>query len=157
MVLPLLMVTLAACGSDTDATSAVDSTDSYCSTLKRAGWQVLTHDPMAMDDVTEFAALRTNLNELGSSAPVEVKAAWGVLGDDFVGYAAAMEEAGISVDELLYMDDNGKLPPSVDRKHFAQFVRGLDALDRSKIDKATDTIVAHAKAECGINVDPDPD
>jgi hypothetical protein len=38
-----------------------------------------------------------------------------------------------------------------------QFVRGLEALDRSKTDQATNTIVAQAKTECGINVDPDPD
>jgi hypothetical protein len=68
-----------------------------------------------------------------------------------------MDGAGISADELLHFDNEGKLPASVDRKKFAQFLRGLEVLDRSEIDKATETIVSHAKAECGINVDPDPD
>ena len=110
-----------------------------------------------MNDVGEFAALGTDISTLDSLAPVEVKAAWGVLRDDLDGYTGAMDKAGISAEELLYMDNNGKLPASVDPKQFAQCIRGLDALDRSKIDQATDTIVAHAKTECGINVDPDPD
>jgi hypothetical protein len=153
---PLLMVaSLAACASDSDQTSGQGS--DYCSTLESAGSQVLTHDPMALNDASELADLRANISTLESLAPVEVKAAWGVLRHDFDGFTRVMDEAGISFKELLYVDDNGKLPAGVKRQQFAQFLRGLEALDRSEIDKATETIVSHAKAECGINVDPDPD
>ena len=159
LVLPTLVVTLAACGPDTDATGAGGSahTDAYCSTLKNAGSQVLTHDLMSLDDASELADLRTNVSKLEGSAPVEVKADWDVLRDDFDGYTRVIDEAGISFDELLYVDNHGRLPASVDREQFAQLIRGLKRLDRSQVDQATDKIVAHASAECGIDVDPDRD
>jgi len=159
-VVPLLMVTLGACGSDkdadTDATSAGASAhgDGYCSTLKGAGWQVLSNDYLALNNAADFADLRTNIRELESAAPVEVKAAWGVMGDDYDRFTELMDDAGLSINELLYWDDNGKLPASVDQKQFAQFFRKVRALDYTKVAEATDTIVTHAKTECVMGQPP---
>lgn len=163
LVVPLLMVTLAACGSDRDAepeTGAASSGastdgDAYCSSLKSAGWQVVIHDFMALNHAADFAALRTNINTLENSAPAEVKAAWGVLGEDYDRFTELMNGANLSIDELLYWDDNGKLPATVDRKQFKRFLRKLTSLDYSKVGEATDTIVAHAKTVCDIELQPE--
>ena len=163
LVVPLLMVTLGACGSDKDAEPGTGAAsdragahgDAYCSSLKDAGWQVVMHDFMALNDPAEFAALRTNIRTFENSAPVEVKAAWSVLGEDHDRFTKLMDGAGLSIDEVLYWDDNGKPPATVDPKQFEEFFRKLTALDYSKVDAATDTIVAHAKTECDIDLRPE--
>lgn len=69
LVVPLLMATLGACGSDKDVEPGTGAAsdhagahcDAYCLSLKRAGSQVVMHDFMALNDPAEFAALRTNI------------------------------------------------------------------------------------------------
>ena len=67
-----------------------------------------------------------------------MKAAWSVLGEDHDRFTKLMDGAGLSIDELLYWDDNGNLPATVNPKQFEQFFRKLTALDYSKVDAATD-------------------
>jgi hypothetical protein len=66
-----------------------------------------------------------------------------------------MDGAGLSIKELLYWDDNGKPPASVDRQQFKQFLREYMALDDSKATEAIDKIVKHARTECDIDLLPE--
>ncbi len=163
LVVPLLMVMLGACGSNNGGEPETGASiagagaqgDAYCSTLKDVGERTFTLDYFALDSAADFTDLPINISELKTSAPVEVKAAWVVLGDEYDRFAELMDDADLSIDELLYWDDNGKLPANVQQKQFAQFFRKLMALDHTKVAKAAHTIVAHARAKCGIDLDPE--
>ena len=96
--------------------------------------------------------MRTQVRELESSASGEVKAAWGVLGDDYDRFTNLVDGADLSFDELRYWADNGKLPASVDKEQSAQFLRRVKALDDTFVE-VTGTIVAHAYTECGIDLE----
>ncbi len=74
-----------------------------------------------MTIAADFADLRTNITKLESSASGKVKAAWGDHGEMYDEFTDIMDDADLSIDELLYWDDNGKLPAGVDQKQFDPF------------------------------------
>ncbi len=125
-----------------------ESGEDYCTLLEDNTdmfANLSTGPPASPGQIEDFVG---TLHELREAAPEEVEDDWAKIDDPFQDVTQALDDAGITWDEAAHTDP-GDLPDEV--LQAGDDLNGeLGELDLSAISQ---TIVDHAKDECGI--DPD--
>lgn len=156
----LLLGALAGCGGDdsaetsgspetTETTTA--SIEDYCATLEEAKAEF---DNLDESDLGQFDEVFDTFDELASQAPEEVSAEWGAFVSGFDQLQQAVEDAGLTLDELAAIQqDPQNLPEGVDMAKLQQLGEELQALQTPEFTRAGDAITAHAENECGVDLE----
>jgi len=157
----LALGALTGCGDSTDSTDGsggADSADSadagnsaeeYCNELKSA------QDAFASfngDDPTKFSDAMQQLRDLSGQAPDDISGDWQTMVQAMDGLEAAVEDAGLSFEDLTTLGD-GALPEGVTPEDITKLQADIKALDDPKVEQAADKISAHAKSECGVDIE----
>jgi hypothetical protein len=147
----LLLGALAACGDDSgsgDGESSGGDASSYCDDLKDAKEQFKSlegddADPSQLDEA--FATMQS----LGDEAPDEVAGDWKVMTDGFDKIEKALDEAGLSMEDLANPEALADLDPAAAQKLSQEFT----SLDSQEFSDAGDAITKHAKDECDVDLE----
>jgi hypothetical protein len=160
----LALGALAGCGDSTDAGNSTDagdtseeasatepenSTEAYCERLTSVKDAFTSFEE---GNPTQYSDAIDRLRDLGGQAPEEISDDWQTMVGAMDGLEAAVEDAGLSFDDLATLGE-GPLPEGVTAEDIAKLQTDLEAFDSSEIDKAGDDIAAHAKSECGVDIE----
>lgn len=150
-VAALLLGSVAACGDDGgggDGGGGGADAASYCDDLKDAQEQFKSlagpdADPAQIDDA--FSTLQS----LGDEAPEEVAGDWKVMTEGLDQVEQALDEAGVSLEDMQSGDALNELDPAAAQKLAQEFSN----LDSQEFSDAQEAISKHAKDECGVDLD----
>ena len=137
---------LAACGSDHTTTAS----DGYCAELKtdKAYFQTLSG---AQPDLSSLDEAFSRMHSLAKAAPAAVAQPWATLDGAVTTIEGALDEAGISAEDLVAMQ-GGDVPPDVDLEKLEALGSRMEALSGQEVDKAAEQIADHAEDSCGIDL-----
>jgi len=136
-----------ACATDDDPASGAGA---YCSELKsdKAYFQSLSgSDP----DLARLDQAFTKMHSLAKASPPAVAKPWATLDGAVTAIEDALDEAGITVDDLVAMQ-GGDLPADVDLDKLTALAPKMEALGGKEVEEAADKIEDHAKDECGVDL-----
>jgi hypothetical protein len=140
----LVLVAGLSAGCTSDDASAADS--AYCTDFKadHAKFQAL-----AGDDLSKLGDVSKDIHRIAGEAPEEIADEWKVIDDAFTTLSDALEEAGITFDDLAQME-TGEIPDGVDLDELEALGPKLESFLAPEMEKAALAIERHAKDECGI-------
>lgn len=153
----VLCATLASCGDDDkggDGGSA--SGASYCDQISSIKDNFEDIDFSTLSDST-FDDMQSAFSSLEAAAPDDVKDEWATLGDTFDRFQQALDDAGISLDDLKAMsEDPSAIPEDIDLQALQQLGTEMNAIaEDNDLQAATDAISKEVKDECGIDLEED--
>jgi hypothetical protein len=152
-----LTATLSACGGDDDSAGGGGggSDKSYCDTVKDAKAELDdVSDINALDQAT-FDNMTDTVRQVEESAPDDIKAEWGQLGDALEEFQTILSDAGISLDDLSSMQ-SGELPEGVDQDALLQLGERMEEFTQNTdMEAAAEAIEQQVKDECDIVLDDD--
>ena len=140
------------CGSsDDDGGSA--SGDGYCAQLKSAASSIrsFTADD-ATPDFSKFADFINKAHELAKDAPSDVEDDWKVMIGAMDKLTAALDDAGIKLEDFGAIVTSGQLPEGVDPAKLTELTGKIQELGGDEVNKAGDAISKHAKDECKVDL-----
>jgi hypothetical protein len=91
----------------------------------------------------------SQLRDIGDDAPSEVADDWEVLVGGFDTFQQALEDAGLSLEDLADPQSMNNLDP----KALQQLTQQLKSLDSKQFEQAGENISRHAEAECGFKLE----
>jgi hypothetical protein len=100
-------------------------------------------------DVGEFDQVVAELRQLSDVAPSEVGDDWQVLIGGFDTLQQALDDAGLSMEDLADPQSMQDLDPKV----LQQLTQQLEGMDSKQFEQAGNAISQHAQAECGFALD----
>lgn len=156
----LLLGPLAGCSGD-DSSGSSDSPEAsptteasgeeYCAALEEAQTQFESLDE---SDFTQFDDVFATFRQLSDQSPEEVAAEWDTLVTGFDQLEQAVEDAGLTLDELAAVQqDPQSLPEGVDLAELQALGPKLQELQTPEFNQAGEAITTHAEEECGISLD----
>lgn len=134
-----MATTLVGCGGGSGA---------YCDSLTEADevfGQIGAGDVQGMDKAFD------RLQELAGDAPSEIEDAWKVVDGAITEVRSALDDAGISFEDLANIKP-GELPEGLDQEKLAALAADMQAMGTKEFAEATATIEEHAKTECDIDL-----
>lgn len=141
----LLAASMTACSSGSN------SGGDYCSTLKTSQSEFTSMDFTSLNE-SQFSALRDKISTLQDQAPSDVSDDWGVIGDKLDAFKSALDEAGVSFDDIKTLQQN-KLPQGVDpAKLQAMGTKIQQLVSDPKLSTAQTVIKDNAKKDCHITL-----
>lgn len=141
-------------GTDTETSETAGSTEDYCTSLEDAKAQFETLEGSDPDALGNFDDAFETLRGLGEAAPEEVAADWDTLIGGIDRIEQAVEDAGLTLDELAELASNpSALPEGVDIAKLQALGKEMKTLDSKEFSAAGDAISKHAEAECDISLD----
>lgn len=123
-------------------------TEAYCDDLKDAE---STFDSMSDGDFENFDKVFPAFENLSDKAPDEIKDDWKTLNDGMQELKAALEDAGVSPDDLAGLT-SGDVPEGADAQKLAELPQKLQKLNSSELTDAADNVAEHAKKECDVDL-----
>ena len=138
---------LTACGDD-DGSKASGSGGDYCSDLKAAKKEV---DALKGGDFSDLQKTTDAMHKLADEAPDEIADDWKTLVDGVDKLVKALKDAGLDDDDMATLQ-SGQIPDGVDMDALQGLMTEIQALDTDEFQKAGDHINAHAKDECGVDL-----
>ena len=138
----LASITLTACGGD--------NTDAYCTDLEAAqeDFETLNSGGSSGEDLDEtFQTLR----DLAASAPEEISEEWAQLDDSIEQVQTALDEAGISFEDLTNAQ-SGELPEGVELEDLQALAEEFQQIGSEETRQAAETIEEHAREECDVDL-----
>lgn len=141
---------LSGCGGDDgDAKAGGD----YCDTLKAAAKTVqsFTGDS-STPDFSKFDDFIDAAHDLEKKAPSDLADDWKIVIGGMDDLTAALEDAGITIEQLMTAATTGEMPPGVDQAKLMALAPKLQSLSGEEMEAATDAIDKHAKAECDVDL-----
>jgi hypothetical protein len=123
-------------------------TEEYCNSLEDATSQF---DSLEGGSPEDFGDAVATFRELGDDAPDEVSEDWEVLNKTFDDMEAALEDAGLSFDDLGTLT-SGELPEGVDPADVESLSATFEEMNSDAVQQAGDDIEAHAQEECDIDL-----
>lgn len=141
---------LAGCGGDGDGKAGGGD---YCDTLKSTATTVksFTGDG-ATPDFSKFDDFIDAAHDLEDQAPSSLADDWKVVIGGMDALTAALEDAGITLEELMTAATTGQMPPGVDQAKLMALAPKLESLSGAEMEAATDAIDKHAKDECDVDL-----
>jgi hypothetical protein len=120
----------------------------YCDALRSAKDKL---DDFEGDDadIGQFDEVVVELRGIGAEAPSEVADDWEVLLGGFDKLQQALDDAGLTLEDLADPKAMNELDPQV----LQQLTDELESLDSKQFEQAGNDIARHAKAECGFKLD----
>jgi len=140
----LLLASVTACGGD-DGGDGGSSSGDYCDTLKSATEKF---EALSDQDFGEFDEVISTLQQLGDEAPEEVSADWKVLNDGLGEFQAALDEAGVSMEDLSDPEAIADLDPDA-MQNLTEVAQGMSG---QEFEDASKNIEEHAKSECDVDL-----
>lgn len=158
----VLCATLSSCGGDDkgdgggSGSGSGGSAASYCDQISDIKDNFEDIDFSALSDST-FEDMRNAFSNLQAAAPEDVKDEWATMGDTFDKFQKALDDAGISLDDLQALsDDPNSLPEDLDLNALQQLGTEMTSIaEDSNLEEATDTIAEEVKDECDIDLNED--
>lgn len=139
----LLATSLAACGGDDDSAGG-----SYCKQLTAAK---PTFDTLSSGDLSQLKQGFATFHELADEAPDDLTTQWKTLDDAATDIEGALEDAGLSFDDLPAIQ-SGTIPEGVDVTKLTAFATDLQKLNNTKFTAARADIAKQAKDVCGVDL-----
>ena len=148
---------LAGCGDDGDGGDGGASGGSYCDQLRAAKEDInsLTGDG-GTPDFAGFDEIIATMRELADDAPDEVADDWDVLTGGLDAITEALDDLGITLEELMTSMTTGQLPEGVTQEDLIAVGEELQELGGDEMEEAGDAISEHAKSECDVDLDETP-
>ncbi|MBO9521855.1 MAG: hypothetical protein J7518_09985 [Nocardioidaceae bacterium] len=140
---------LGGCGGGDDKGS---SSKGYCDLLKDSQSELNTLSGNDVPDAKEFEKFLDRADDLAKEAPAAVKDDWKVLDGTLDDLQKALDDAGITLQQLSEAA-SGKMPEGLDASKLQALGTKLQGLSSEKLTKATAAIQKHAKDECGVDLD----
>ncbi len=142
---------LAGCGGSDGGDASTDSAGDYCASLEEAKTQF---DSLDQGDLANFDEAFGTLRGLADQSPDEVSAEWETMVGGIDQLEAAVEEAGLTLDELAAIaEDPTAMPDDVDMAKLQELGTKMQELNSAEFTEAGDAITAHAKEECNIDLE----
>ena len=150
----ILGLLLAGCGGgdgggEGEAASGQDRTEEYCQALEEAKADI---DALEQGDVEGFEQSFETISELADKAPEEVAAEWQTLDTALAGLEDSLAEAGLELADLEQLTA-GQVPEGVDTAQLEKLAADMRDFGSTEVQEASDKISAHARTECGIDLD----
>jgi hypothetical protein len=131
--------TLTGCGAGTEA---------YCDSLKEAEGDF---DALQAGDPANLGNAVEKLRDIGGDAPDDVSDDWEVINGTFDDMESALEDAGLSFDDLGGLAA-GEIPEGVDEADLAALEDSFTAMSTEEAEEAGNNIRDHAQAECDVDL-----
>jgi hypothetical protein len=144
----LLLASLTACGGDDDGgggSSSSSSSGDYCDDLQSAKEKF---ESLGDPDSGELGDAIDTLQQLGDEAPDEVAGDWQVLTDGLTKFQDALDEAGVSMDDLSDPQALKDLDPDT-MQNLTEVAQSMSSEDFAAASK---NIEDHAKSECDVDL-----
>lgn len=141
---------LSGCGGDDGDSKAAGGGD-YCDTLKAAAKTVqsFTGDSSDFSKFDDFIDAAKDLEE---QAPSDLADDWKIVIGGMEDLTAAVEDSGITLEQLMAAATTGEMPPGVDQAKLMALAPKLQSLSGEEMEAATDAIDKHAKDECDVDL-----
>ncbi len=140
----LLLTSLTACGGD-DGGGGSSSSGDYCDDLKSAQEKF---ESLGELDSGDFGEATDTLQQLGDEAPDDVADDWKILNDGLSEFQAALDDAGVSMDDLQDPKALKELDPDV-MQNLSEVAQGMSSQDFADASK---NIEEHAKTDCDVDL-----
>jgi hypothetical protein len=149
---------LAGCGGSGDKAGSGDkggsSASGYCKDLKAAQSDFTTLNSDTPDFSKLDDAIKT-FHKLADEAPSAVHDDWKTLDDAFSSVTKALDDAGISMDDLAKIT-SGQMPEGMTQDDLAALGPKLQStfsnLDQDAVKKAGENVEKHAKSVCKVDL-----
>jgi hypothetical protein len=141
-----LMLTLAlgACSGDDE--------DAYCGKLEDAQ-NSLEDVNFDMGSQEEWDELTSTMEDIAEDAPSELEDDWANVTGVFDDIQAALDDAGVSIDDLAGIQESGELPEGVELEDLQALEELATAADDAGLQDSLDAIAQDAEERCGITLD----
>lgn len=140
-------------GDGGDGASRADDGD-YCADLEAAAADI---SAVTSGDLGSFDETTERIEQLRDEAPADVEQAWARVGDAIGTVVQALREAGIDEDDLTNLQNgDASLPPDVDMQALQQAMGEIQALGSDELRTAGETIAAHARETCDVDLGATP-
>jgi hypothetical protein len=137
--------------SSSDSGGGSDPGSTYCTDLRTAKAELKSLDVTSLT-ASGFTKLTQEFGTLASDAPDAVKADWATLTTALTKIQQILSNAGLSFSDLQGLS-SGHLPKGVTQQQLVKLGKQFQAFSQnSGFAKASAEITAHAKAECGVNL-----
>lgn len=150
---------LAGCGGDDDKGrdgGGKASGDGYCSLVKSSKDEFAALTGNDVPDFAEFERFLDRADELAEKAPAEIADDWKTLDRVLDEFREALDDAGITLEQLGEAIATGKVPEGVSAEKLTELGTRMQKLDSESVDKATEAITKHAKDECDLDLGTEP-
>ena len=122
--------------------------DDYCDTLSSARDDFSAVGSGDIDSIDDF---RDVTSDLADSAPDEVADDWRTIQKAFEDLESAMDEVGVSMEDLDAMSADGEMPDGVDQEDLMALGEELQGIGDG-INESGDAITEHPKESCDIDL-----
>lgn len=146
----LALGAVTACGGSSSSSSS--GSDDYCTALKDADAKF---SAVGNGDVAQFGDAFDALRHIDDIAPDNIKPQWDTLTGALDQFQAALDKAGVTMDQLAQLKDAtdpSQLPSGLDPAKLQQLGTDLQAIGNADVQKASDDISKDAKDTCGIDL-----
>ncbi len=126
------------------------SSSGYCDDLKSAKEEFSALDSDS-PDMADLEKAFDRMHELADEAPDEVKDEWETLDGAITDLTDALDEAGITMDDLAKMQQ-GEMPENFDPAKLQELAPKMEEMGGQDFQDAADAIEKHAKDECNVDL-----
>ncbi|MDF2967245.1 MAG: hypothetical protein K0Q93_1023 [Nocardioidaceae bacterium] len=120
----------------------------YCEALKDARDRLQALEGQG-GDTASFEQAIGALRSVSDEAPANVAGDWRVLLDGFDTFVQALDEAGVSLEDLSDPQAMSDIKP----QELQQLQQKLGSLDSKRFQRAGSSISEHARSECGFDLE----
>jgi hypothetical protein len=120
----------------------------YCESLKDARDRLQALEGQG-GDTASFEQAIGALRSVSDEAPANVAGDWRVLLDGFDTFVQALDEAGVSLEDLSDPQAMSDIKP----QELQQLQQKLGSLDSKRFQRAGSSISEHARSECGFDLE----
>lgn len=122
----------------------------YCDDLKSAKAEFSSLDS-DNPDMADLDKAFDRMHELAGEAPDSVKDDWETLDGAIQDLKAALEDAGLTMEDLGNMQ-NGQMPENFDPAKLQELAPKLQSIGGQEFQDAADAIEKNAKDECNVDL-----
>lgn len=135
--------------TDGSTDGSADGADgAYCEALKDARDRLQALEGQG-GDTASFEQAIGALRSVSDEAPANVAGDWRVLLDGFDTFVQALDEAGVSLEDLSDPQAMSDIKP----QELQQLQQKLGSLDSKRFKRAGSSISEHARSECGFDLE----
>ena len=127
-----------------------ESSSSYCDDLKSAQEEFSAFDS-DNPDMADLDKAMDRMHQLADEAPDAVKEDWDTLDGALQDFQTALEDAGLTMDDLAKMQ-SGEMPENFDPAKLQELAPKLQSLGDQDFQAAADNLEKHAKDECDVDL-----
>lgn len=144
-----LVILSSGCASSDPSPVTAAADPAYCASFADAK---TAFQDMASGQVTDFGAAFAVFHDLAAQSPSAISAEWATLDGAFVTVERALDEVGMSPDQLDAVVTRGEVPEGVDVFEMQRLTGQLEQLGSADFAEAASAIEQHGRAACGVDL-----